>query len=67
VACEVGHTAVGHSFALTVLRCADWVADGDLAALGEWFGRQVGEVHAVHFPGLARRDRRAGNHCSSSR
>jgi hypothetical protein len=26
----------------------------------------VGEVHAVHFPGLARRDRRAGNHCSSS-
>lgn len=56
VACEVGHTAVGHSFRLSRLRGV--VSNDDLAGLGEWFGRQVGEYHALHLDMRAARRRR---------
>ena len=46
VSCEVGHHEHGRSF---VFRVAQGKVSGDeLAELGEWFGRQVGEYQAVY-------------------
>ena len=47
VVCVVGHHGTGHSFGFAILHGS--VAGADLQALGEWFGRQVGEELAVHF------------------
>ncbi len=59
VGCEVGHhDHGGHTFAFGVVRGT--VLADELRALGEWFGRQVGEHHAVHMdmrPGRRHRRR----------
>ncbi len=48
VSCEVGHHQYGgHSFAFRVARGI--VSADELRDLGEWFGHQVGEYHAVHL------------------
>ncbi len=57
VGCEVGHHMYGvHKFAFSALRGT--VSADDFRALGEWFGRQVGEPHAVHLDMRAARRRR---------